>query len=261
MQALRTAATGMLAQEMNVAVISNNIANMRTTGFKRQRAEFQDLLYQNLRRMGTATSDQGTMVPTGLQLGTGVRVAATGRVHSQGTTQPTERDYDIAIRGEGYFRIQLPDGRTAFTRDGSFQTDAEGRIVTKDGFLLESGITVPQNAQSVTISQTGSIQVMIPGQQQAQEIGQIQLARFINKAGLESIGDNLFLETQASGAAQAANPGTEGNGTLLQKYLEEANVNAVSEIADLIAAQRAYEMNARVIRSADEMYSNSALTR
>jgi flagellar basal-body rod protein FlgG len=261
MQALRTAATGMLAQEMNVTVISNNVANMRTTGYKRQRAEFQDLLYQNLRRMGTASSEQGTLVPTGLQLGTGVRVAATGRVHSQGTTQPTERDYDLAVRGEGYFRISLPDGRTAYTRDGSFQLDAEGRLVTKDGFLLESGLTVPRNAQSVTINQSGAVLATVPGQQQPQEVGQIQLARFINRSGLESIGDNLFLETPASGPAQSANPGAEGNGTLLQKYLEEANVNAVSEISDLIAAQRAYEMNARVIRSADEMYSNSTLTR
>jgi flagellar basal-body rod protein FlgG len=261
MQALRTAATGMLAQEMNVNVISNNVANMRTTGYKRQRAEFQDLLYQNLRRMGTTTSEQGTMVPTGIQVGTGVRVAATARTHSQGTTQSTERDYDLAVRGEGYFRISLPDGRTAYTRDGSFQLDAEGRLVTKDGYQLDPAITIPPNAQSVTISSAGSVQVTLQGQTQSQEVGQIQLSRFINKSGLESIGDNLFLETPASGAPQTANPGAEGNGNLLQKYLEEANVNAVSEIADLIAAQRAYEMNSRVVRSADEMLSNSALTR
>lgn len=261
MQALRTAATGMMAQELNVTVISNNIANMRTAGFKKQRAEFQDLLYQNLRRMGTSSSDQGTMVPSGVQIGTGVRTGATPRVHTQGTVQQTDRDFDVAVRGEGYFRVQLPDGRTAYTRDGSFQLDAEGRLVTKDGYLVEQGITVPQNAQSVAISQSGLIQAQVPGQQQAQEIGQLQLARFVNKSGLESIGDNLFLETPASGQAQVANPGQDGNGNVLQKFLEDANVNAVTEIADLIAAQRAYEMNARVIRSADEMYSNSALTR
>jgi flagellar basal-body rod protein FlgG len=261
MQALRTAATGMMAQEMNVNVISNNIANMRTTGYKRQRAEFLDLLYQNVRRMGTQTSEQNTMVPTGIQIGTGVRVGAVTRIPTQGTTQQTDNDYNIAIRGEGYFRIQMPDGRTAYTRDGSFQLDAEGRLVTKEGYLVDPGITIPRTASSVTISSTGAVQVMVTGQTQAQEVGTIQLSRFINRAGLESIGDNLFLETPASGAPQTANPGSEGGGTLLQRYLEDANVNAVTEIADLIAAQRAYEMNARVVRTADEMLSNSALTR
>jgi len=261
MQALRTAATGMMAQEMNVNVISNNIANMRTTGYKRQRTEFLDLLYQNMRRQGTTTSENGTMVPAGVQIGTGVRVGATPRIFQQGTLQPTEGEYNLAIRGDGFFRIQLPDGRTGYTRDGSFQLDAEGRMVTKDGYLLDPGITIPQNASAVTISQTGAVQVTVPGQTAPQEVGQIQLARFINRAGLESIGDNLFLETPASGAAQVANPGADGNGNLLQRYLEDANVNSVVEIADLISAQRAYEMNARVVRSADEMLSNSALTR
>ncbi len=261
MQALRTAATGMMAQEQNVQVISNNVANLRTTGYKRQRAEFQDLLYNNLRRQGTATSEQGTMVPAGIQIGTGVRLAATPRVFTQGALIPTEKQFDLAIRGEGFFRIQMPDGRTAFTRDGTFNLDANGQLVTKDGHVVDQGITVPQNARSVTISATGQVQVVTDNNTAVQQIGQLQLARFVNRAGLESIGDNLFLETPASGQAQLTNPGTDGAGSLLQGYSEEANVNAVTEIADLISAQRAYEMNARVIRSADEMMSNTALTR
>ncbi|WP_376803405.1 flagellar basal-body rod protein FlgG [Candidatus Raskinella chloraquaticus] len=258
MQAIRTAATGMAAQELNVTVISNNIANLRTTGFKRQRAEFQDLLYLNLRRAGTSTSQSNTIVPSAIELGTGVRTGATPRIHTQGSLQQTDKDFDIAIRGEGYFRVTLPDGRTAYSRDGSFQTDAQGQIVTKDGYVLDPAITVPQNATAITISGTGVVQATVPGQTAPQDVGQIQLARFINKSGLESLGDNLFIETAASGAAQAANPGAEGYGTLQQKFLEEANVNAVTEISDLIAAQRAYEMNARVIRSGDELLQATA---
>ncbi len=258
MQALRTAATGMMAQEQNVQVISNNVANLRTTGFKRQRAEFQDLLYVNLRRVGSITSEQGTMVPTGMQMGTGVRVGATPRVHSQGSTVPTEKQYDLAIKGEGYFQIKLPDGRTAYTRDGTFNLDANGTLVTKDGFQVEPGITIPSTARSISINAAGTVSVS-NDQGQNQDVGQIQLAKFINKSGLESIGDNLFVETPASGAAQIANPNVDGNGSLLQGYVEESNVNAVTEIADLIAAQRAYEMNARVIKSADEMLANSVL--
>jgi flagellar basal-body rod protein FlgG len=261
MQALRTAATGMMAQEQNVQVISNNVANLRTTGYKRQRAEFQDLLYSNLRRMGTATSEQGTMVPAGVQIGSGVRLSATPRVFSQGAVVATEKQFDLAVRGEGFFRVQLPDGRTAYTRDGTFNLDANGQMVTKDGYVVDQGVTIPANARSVTISGTGQVQITPDNQTTVQTVGQIQLARFVNRAGLESIGDNLFVETPASGQAQLSNPGTDGTGNLLQGYAEEANVNAVTEIADLISAQRAYEMNARVIRSADEMLSNSALTR
>ena len=261
MQALRTAATGMMAQEQNVQVISNNVANLRTVGYKRQRAEFQDLLYSNLRRMGTATSEQGTMVPAGIQIGSGVRLAATPRVFSQGAVVATEKQFDLAIRGEGFFRLQMPDGRTAYTRDGTFNLDANGQHVTKDGYTVDQGITIPQNARSVTISGNGQVQVTVDNQTTVQTVGQLQLARFVNRAGLESIGDNLFVETPASGQAQVSNAGVEGAGTLLQGYAEDANVNAVTEIADLISAQRAYEMNARVIRSADEMMSNNALTR
>lgn len=261
MRALAIAATGMFAQERNVEVISNNVANMRTTGYKRQRADFQDLLYQNLRRMGAQTSEQGSMVPTGVQIGSGVKLAATPRIMSQGVVQSTEKETDVAIRGEGFFRITLPDGRTAYTRDGSFERDATGALVTVDGYALDPGITVPENARDLTINAQGAVQVMVGNDAQPQTIGQIQIARFVNKAGLEAIGDNLFLETAASGAAQVGNPGDEGMGLLLQSHLEQANVNPVAEISDLIAAQRAYEMNSRIIRAADEMLSATAQLR
>ncbi len=261
MRALYTAATGMMAQELNVEVISNNIANMRTTGFKRQRADFQDLLYSDLRRMGTATSESGTMVPTGVQIGSGVRTAATPRIMSQGSVAPTQKQLDVAIRGEGFFRIALPDGRTAYSRDGSFELDADGRLVTVDGYPVDPQITVPGDSREITISRTGSVQAVVGNETTPQTLGQIDLARFVNKAGLEAIGDNLFLETEASGAALVSNPGDEGYGNLLQAHLELANVNAVSEISDLIAAQRAYEMNSRVIRAADEMLSATSQLR
>ena len=253
MKALRIAATGMLAQEMNVNVISNNIANMRTTGFKRQRADFQDLFYENLRRVGTQTSEAGTQIPAGVSIGSGVRVAATPRVMSQGDLERTDKETDVAVRGEGYFQVSLPDGRTAYTRDGSFEIDATGTIVTQDGYALAPAITVPPNSRDLTISSTGSVQVVVGNATTPTVLGQIQTARFVNKAGLEAIGDNLFLETGASGPAQVANPGDEGFGTLLQNYLEMANVVAVAELSSLIAAQRAYEMNSRTIRAADEM--------
>ncbi len=257
MRALYTAATGMLAQEMNVEVISNNIANMRTTGFKRQRVEFQDLLYQNYRRVGTSTSDQGTRLPVGLDIGAGVKVVGTPRIMTQGNVLQTEKQLDVAIRGEGFFRIQMPDGRIAFTRAGSFELDAEGRVVTPEGYVVDPGITVPQDAAGITINQTGLVQVMQPGQTAPSDIGQLQLARFVNKSGLQPIGDNLFLETAASGAPQDGTPGTEGFGNLLQGHLEQANVNSVTEISDLIAAQRAYSMNARVVSAADEMLQST----
>ncbi|MEX2127246.1 MAG: flagellar basal-body rod protein FlgG [Xanthobacteraceae bacterium] len=253
MRALYTAATGMIAQELNVEVISNNIANMRTTGFKRQRAEFQDLLYQSLRRVGTVTSDQGTRLPVGLDIGAGVKVVGTPRIMSQGSVLPTEKQLDVALRGEGFFRVQMPDGRIGYTRAGSFEIDAEGRIVTPEGYVLDPVITIPQDATSVTINQQGVVQVLQTGATTPTELGQIQLARFVNKSGLEPIGDNLFLETASSGAPQTGTAGTEGFGTMLQGHLEQANVNAVTEISDLIAAQRAYSMNARVVTAADEM--------
>jgi flagellar basal-body rod protein FlgG len=253
MKALYIASTGMSAQERNVEVISNNIANMRTTGFKRQRAEFQDLLYQQITRAGGQTSDQGTMIPAGLEIGSGVRTVSTPRVMSQGTVSMTERELDVAIRGEGFFTVQLPDGRTAYTRDGSFERSAEGTLVNSVGYTVDPGITIPGDARGVSISPDGTVEAFIGTATIPTQLGQLQLARFTNKSGLESMGDNLFLETPASGAPQVGVPNAEGNGDLLQNYLEMANVNSVTEIADLIAAQRAYEMNSRVISGADQM--------
>ncbi len=253
MKALYIASTGMAAQERNVEIISNNIANMRTTGYKKQRAEFQDLLYQAYRRAGATTSDQGTQVPVGIEIGSGVKTAATPRIMSQGTVTPTEKELDVAIRGEGFFAVQLPDGRTGYTRDGSFERDSTGLLVNVDGYQIQPGITIPENANSLSISADGIVQAFIGTDTTATELGQLQLYRFVNKEGLESIGDNNFVETAASGAAQGGVPNTDGMGAVLQGYLEAANVNPVTEIADLIAAQRAYEMNARVISGADEM--------
>ena len=255
MRALHTAATGMMAQELNVQVISNNIANMRTTGYKRQRAEFQDLLYEHVRRVGTQTSDQGNILPAGIELGSGVKAVGTPRVMSQGNLLPTSKDFDVAIRGEGFFKVLLPDGRTSYTRDGSFALDAQGRIVTGQGYVVQPGITVPQNATGITINQAGQVSAQIPGQTAPQQIGQIELAIFVNKAGLQGMGDNLYVETPASGAPQNGLPNAEGFGNLQQGNLEQANVEAVTEISDLIAAQRAYEMNAKVITAADQMLS------
>jgi flagellar basal-body rod protein FlgG len=261
MKALYIASTGMAAQERNVEVISNNIANMRTTGFKRQRAEFQDLLYQTYRRAGASTSETGTQVPVGIEIGSGVRLSATARVMSQGNVAPTEKDLDLAIRGEGFFMVEMPDGRTAYTRDGTFERDATGMLVTVDGYQVQPGIIVPADATSVSISRDGIVEGFINGGTEPVQLGQIQMARFVNKGGLESMGDNLFLETAASGEAQVGLPGQDGMGSLLQGYLESANVNAVTEMADLISAQRAYEMNARIISGADQMMQATAQLR
>lgn len=255
MRAMQTAATGMAAQEMNVQVISNNIANVRTTGFKRQTINFQDLLYQNFRRAGSSTSDQNTQAPAGTFVGSGVKVASTGRVMSQGNISPTEKPYDLAIRGEGLFKVRMPDGRTTYSRDGSFDLDSQGQIVTRDGYIVEPGITVPTNSTAVSINAQGTVEATIPGQTAPQTLGQIQLTRFVNKSGLESIGDNLFIETAASGQPIDGFGGGEGFGTLQQNYLEEGNVQAVTELTTLIAAQRAYEMNSKVISAADSMMS------
>ena len=258
MRALHTAATGMMAQELNVQVISNNIANMRTTGYKRQRAEFQDLLYEHVRRIGTQTSDQGNILPVGVDLGSGVKTAGTPRVMTQGSLSPTGKDFDVAIRGEGFFKIQMPDGTFSYTRDGSFEMDAQGRIVTSQGNLVQPGITIPQNASAISINQQGQVSVTLPGQTTPQVLGQLTLTRFVNKAGLQAIGDNLYLETPASGTPQDGVPNVDGVGNLLQGNLEQANVEAVTEISDLIAAQRAYEMNAKVITATDQMLSSTA---
>ncbi len=253
MKALYIASTGMAAQERNVEIISNNIANMRTTGYKKQRAEFQDLLYQQLRRAGATTSDAGTQVPVGIEIGSGVKTAATPRVMSQGTISPTEKELDVAIQGEGYLAVQLPDGRTGYTRDGSLDRSSDGLLVNVDGYQVQPGITIPENANQISISADGTVQAFIGTDTTPTQLGQLQLYRFVNKEGLESVGNNNFVETASSGAAQAGTPNTDGMGSLQQGYLEEANVNPVTEISDLIAAQRAYEMNARVISGADEM--------
>jgi len=253
MKALYIASTGMAAQERNVEVISNNIANMRTTGYKRQRVEFQDLLYQAYRRAGSVTSEQGTQAPVGIEIGSGVKTAATPRIMSQGPVAPTEKELDVAVRGEGYFAIQLPDGRTGYTRDGSFERDPSGLLVNVDGYQVQPGITIPDGATGIAISNDGIVQAYLGTDSTPTQLGQIQMYRFANKEGLESAGDNNFLETAASGSPQAGVPNTDGMGAVLQGYLENANVNPVTEIADLIAAQRAYEMNARVISGADEM--------
>jgi flagellar basal-body rod protein FlgG len=258
MRALYTAATGMAAQELHVQVISNNIANMQTTGFKRQRAEFQDLMYQNLRRVGSNTSNQGTKLPIGLDIGAGVKTSGTPRIMSQGNLLPTDRELDVAIRGEGFFRVLLPDSRNAYSRAGSFEMDDQGRLVTPEGYLVDPAITFPQNASNISINQQGEVSALLPGQTTSTVLGQIQLARFMNKSGLEAIGDNLYLETAASGTPQVGNPSVDGMGNLLQSQLEQANVSAVTEMSDLITAQRAYAMNAKVITAADDMLQQTA---
>jgi flagellar basal-body rod protein FlgG len=253
MRSLAIGATGMLAQQTNVEVISNNIANMNTTAFARRRAEFNDLLYQNMRRVGTQSSDTGTIVPAGIQLGLGVKTAAVYRITEQGSLSNTDNPLDLAIQGKGYFQIEMPNGDTAYTRDGSFQLSADGELVTHDGYAVQPGITVPQDAVSVTINASGEVLVKLDGQVTPQNVGQIQIATFANEAGLDAIGDNLLLETPASGDAITSTPGETGYGTLLQGFLETSNVNVVSEITELISAQRAYEMNSKVIQTSDEM--------
>jgi flagellar basal-body rod protein FlgG len=248
----------MMAQELNVQVISNNIANMRTTGYKRQRAEFQDLLYEHVRRVGTQTSDQGNILPVGVELGAGVKTVGTPRIMTQGNLLPTDKPLDVAIRGEGLFKITLPDGRTAYTRDGSFELDAQGRIVTAQGYVLQPGLTIAQNAKNLTFNSQGQVSVTLSGETTSTLVGQVELAMFVNKSGLQAIGDNLFLETPASGTPQNGTPSLDGFGDLQQNNLEQANVEPVKEISDLIAAQRAYEMNAKVITATDQMLQSTS---
>ncbi len=253
MRSLNIAATGMLAQQTNVEVISNNIANMNTTAFTRRRPEFSDLLYQNLRRVGAASSDAGTIVPTGVQLGLGVKTTAVYRITEQGSVQNTDNTFDMAIQGKGYFQIRLPSGETAYTRDGSFQLSDKGEVVTHEGYQVLPGIVVPSDAVGVSINSSGQVLVKRDGSIDQTAVGQVQLSTFANEAGLEARGDNLFLETPASGAAISANPGSPGYGTILQGFLETSNVNVVAEVTNLISAQRAYEMNSKVIQTSDEM--------
>ena len=253
MRALRIAATGMAAQQLNVEVISNNIANMNTVGFKRQRAEFQDLLYQTIERAGAQSSEAGTVVPTGVQIGSGVKAGSVYRITGQGNLTQTGNRFDLAIDGRGFFQVQLPSGETAYTRAGNFAVNDQGQLVTDDGYLVEPQISIPTDAKDVVISRSGQVQVITDGQTEPQTVGQLEIALFFNEAGLEAIGDNLFLESGASGAASVGTPGDVGYGQLVQGYTEASNVDAVSEITALIVAQRAYEMNSKIVTAADEM--------
>ncbi|MBR1092150.1 MULTISPECIES: flagellar basal-body rod protein FlgG [Bradyrhizobium] len=262
MQALHTAATGMAAQELNVQVISNNIANLRTTGFKKQTAAFQDLIYEHIRRVGAQASDQGTILPVGVDIGGGVKTVGTPRSMTQGTLSQTGNDLDLAISGEGFFKILMPDGTYQYTRDGTFQMDNQGRVVTAGGNPVQPTITIPNNASGITVNEQGQVTVTLPGSSSNTVLGQIGVTRFINKAGLQPVGSNQFVETTSSGTPQDGTANSEGYGKITQGSLEQANVDVVSEMSDLIAAQRAYEMNAKVISAADQMMqSTTALFR
>jgi flagellar basal-body rod protein FlgG len=253
MRSLSIGATGMLAQQLNVDVISNNIANMNTTAYQRRRAEFADLLYQDYRPVGSASSDAGTVVPSGIQVGVGVKPTAIYRITEQGNMQSTDNPLDLAIQGRGYFEVELPNGDIGYTRSGALTRSSDGTIVTADGYLVMPGITIPEDAVSISINATGEVFAQIDGQVAPQNLGQFELATFANEGGLQAIGDNLFLESEASGAAIVATPGSDGFGTVQQGFLETSNVNVVAEITDLIRAQRAYEMNSKVIQASDEM--------
>jgi flagellar basal-body rod protein FlgG len=251
-RSLWIAKTGMEGQQFKLDTISNNLANVATNGYKRAGVVFEDLMYDNLRQVGAASSDQ-TQLPTGLQVGLGARVSASTRNFSQGNLQATGNNLDIAIKGQGFFQIQLPDGSTGYTRDGSFQLDPNGQLVTANGHLLEPGITIPPNAQSVTLAADGTVNVTVPGQAASQSVGQLQLATFINPGGLEPRGQNLYAETAASGTPTAGAPGTDGRGGLMQGHVEGSNVNVVEELVAMIATQRAYELNSKAIQTTDQM--------
>lgn len=258
MRALHIAATGLAAQQLNVEVIANNMANINTTGFKRARAEFTDLLYIAERQPGVAQRGAEGVIPEGGFIGLGVRAAAIRNLHLQGSIQQTGNKLDIALQGRGFFQIQGADGETFYTRAGAFNTNAQGQIVTLDGYQVLPAMTVPENATEVIISDAGVVSARIPGQTDPQVIGQITLANFVNEAGLEPMGGNLYRVTEASGAAAVGNPGENGLGTLRQGYLESSNVDPVKEISELITAQRAYEMNTKVVQTADDMSSTLA---
>jgi flagellar basal-body rod protein FlgG len=244
--------------DLQVQVIAGNIANMTTTGFKSQRAEFQDLLYEHVQRIGAQASDQGNILPVGIELGSGVKTVGTPRLMTQGSISQTGNTLDVAIQGDGWFKIQMPDGSFSYTRDGSFEQDAQGRIVTAEGNVVQPAITIPQNASGLTINQQGQVSVTLPGNTTSTLLGQLTITRFTNNAGLQANGDNLFTATPASGTPQDTLAGTDGAGTLLQGSLEQSNVQAVTEISNLIAAQRAYEMNSKVITAADEMLQTTS---
>lgn len=253
MRSLDIGSTGMLAQQTNVDVISNNIANMSTTGYKRQNVAFLDLIYQNIQRPGATSSDVGTIMPSGIQLGLGTRVGGVYRQHQQGALEITDNPFDLAITGDGFFQITLPNGDTAYTRDGTFAINQDGDLVTQQGYLVQPGITIPADATDVTINESGEVFAKITGQVALSNVGQLQLATFVNETGLDAIGNNLFIESEASGAPTTGNPGEDNYGEIRQGALENANVNVVEEITNLIEAQRAYEMNSKVISTSDEM--------
>jgi len=250
--ALWAAKTGLDAQQTKLAVTSNNLANVSTNGFKRARAVFEDLLYQTLRQPG-AQSSQQTQLPSGLQIGTGVRPVASERVFTQGNLQKTDNSLDVAINGGGFFQVQLPDGTTAYTRDGSFHVNAQGQLVTSSGYQVQPAITIPANALSVTIARDGGVSVTRSGSATPTQVGSLQLASFINAAGLQSMGENLYLETAASGTPSANTPGSNGLGLLNQGYVETSNVNVVEELVNMIQTQRAYEINSKSIQASDQM--------
>ena len=249
---LYIAKTGLDAQQTNMDVIANNLANVSTNGFKRQRAVFEDLLYQTIRQPGAQSSEQ-TNLPSGLQIGTGVRPVSTERLFSQGNLSQTSNSKDIAVKGEGFFQVQLPDGTTAYTHDGSFQVDQNGQLVTSSGYQVIPAITIPTNALSMTVGRDGIVSVTQQGQTAAQQVGQLTLSTFINNSGLESMGENLYQETQSSGAPTESTPGLNGAGLLYQGYVETSNVNVAEELVNMIQTQRAYEINSKAVSTSDEM--------
>lgn len=251
-KAMRTAATGMVAQQMNVDNIANNLANVNTTGYKKSSIEFQDVLYQNYRRAGTASAI-GSEVPTGLSIGYGTRVSATVRQFTEGNLTPTGNPLDLAIDGDGFFQVTRPDGTLAYTRDGAFKISGEGQIVTSDGYFLEPQISIPEDATAISVGQDGTVEVLVAGQTDPQQVGQIELARFVNPAGLNAIGRNLMIPTRASGDPITDIPSQGGLGQLDQGYLEMSNVEVVDEMVNMIVAQRSYEMNSKAIQTADDM--------
>ncbi|TAK96292.1 MAG: flagellar basal-body rod protein FlgG [Aquabacterium sp.] len=252
MRSLWVSKSGMEAQQTQLDHISQNLANSGTNGYKQSHAVFEDLMYQNLRQSGANSSEQ-TQLPTGLQVGLGVRAVATSRQFTQGTLTQTSNNLDLAVQGKGFFQITMPDGTTGYTRDGAFQMDAQGQLVTNNGYLVQPGITVPANATNLTIGQDGTVTATIPGQVAPQNLGQIQLASFVNPAGLEPKGQNLFAETSASGAPQTGAPTVQGMGTLSQGFVESSNVNVVQELVTMIQTQRAYELNSKAIQTSDQM--------
>jgi len=250
--ALWAAKTGLDAQQTEMSVISNNLANVNTTGYKEDRAVFEDLLYQNQTQVGADTS-QTTQSPSGLSIGTGVQVVSTEKEYGQGSLTQTGNPLDVAIQGQGFFQIQMPDGTLAYTRDGTFQTNAEGQLVDSSGYVVQPGITIPQSAQSVTIGTDGTVTVLLPGQSTPTQVGQLQLANFINPAGLQPIGQNLLVQSASSGSPQTGTPGVNGLGTVAQGELESSNVDVVEELVNMIQTQRAYEMNSKAISTVDSM--------